>query len=115
MKKQKIVKAFYFKDHTHQEICDILNKEYPVNLKNNEDLITRVYNRYPLISKSEVSIIVKYIFESIRELMVLEKVLNFNNLFFDTKFHFFAHRREGRILPALKVKISTPPPMRKND
>ena len=37
---------------------------------------------------------------------------NFNNLFFDTKLHFFEHRRKGRILPALKVKISTPPPLR---
>lgn len=114
MKKQKIIKPFFFKDHTDQEVCEILNKEYPISLKENEDLINRIYDRYPLISKSEVSIIVKYIFESIRELLVLGKILNFNNLFFATKFFFFPARRRGRILPSLKVKISTPLQMRKN-
>ena len=114
MKKPKIVKPFFFKDLSHQEVCDQLNKEYPVNLKYNEDLINRIHSRYPLIPKNKLSVIVKFVFESIRDLMVLGKVLNFNNLFFDTKFHFFTHQRGDRILPALKVKISTPPPMRKN-
>jgi nucleoid DNA-binding protein len=115
MKKPKIVKPFFFKDHLHQEICDQLNIDHPINLKYNQKLVNRIYARYPLISKTELSTIVKFIFESIRDLMVLGKVLNFNNLFFDTKFHFFTYRKNKRILPALKVKISTPPPMRKHD
>jgi hypothetical protein len=93
-------------------MVDILNTDSPISLKYNENLINRVYARYPLIEKHQVSMIVKAIFQSMRDLLVLGKVLNFNNFFFDAKFHFFDYHKNGRILPSLKVKISTPPPMR---
>jgi hypothetical protein len=115
MKKQKVVNPFYFKDLSHQQVVDQLNRDYPISLKHNQDLVERVYHRYPLIDKSEVGIIVKAVFSSFRDLMILGKVLNFNNLFFDTKLHFFNHRRDGHILPSLKVRISTPPPLRNYD
>ena len=115
MKKQKTVVPFSFKDMTHQQMVDYLNENYPISLRNNEDLVNRVYARYPLLDKSEVGIIIKAVFGSLRDLLVLGKVLNFNSLFFDTKLHFFDHRRDGRILPSLKVRISTPPKLRKHD
>jgi hypothetical protein len=113
MKKQKVVKAYYFKELSKQDMVDLVNEEFPINIKYNEDLIDRIYARYPLIDKYKVSIIVKTLFQSMRDLLVLGKVLNFNSLFFDTKLFFFPHRRGGVIMPALKVKISTPPPLRK--
>lgn len=113
MKKPKVVKPFYFKNHTYKEIVDILNTDNPINLTYNEDLVNRVHARYPLLDKFEVGIIIKAIFQSFRDLMVMGKVLNFNNLFFDAKLHFFSYQRDGHILPSLKVKISTPPPLRK--
>jgi hypothetical protein len=115
MKKPKRVKPFKFKDLSHQEVVDLLNDENPVNLKYNEDLINRVHARYPLVDKTQVSIVVKSIFQSFRDLLILGKVLNFNNLFFDMKLHFFDYRKGGAILPSLKVKISTPPPLRHHD
>jgi hypothetical protein len=115
MKKLKSVRPFYFKDVDHEDVVDQLNDELPVNLKYNEDLVDRVHAKYPLIDKTQVSIIVKAIFQSFRDLLVLGKVLNFNNLFFDAKLHFFDYRKEGHILPSLKVKISTPPPLRQHD
>ena len=115
MPQLKNVKPFYFKDLSHQEVVDQLNYELPINLKYNEDLINRIHTKYPLIDKTKVSIIVKLIFQSFRDLLILGKVLNFNNLFFNTKLHFFDYRKGGRILPSLKVKISTPPLMRHND
>lgn len=93
-------------------MVDKLNKELPINIRYNEELIDRIHARYPLLDKTKVSIIVRGIFQSLRDLLVLGKVLNFNNLFFDTKLLFFAHRRNGHILPSLKVKITTPPPLR---
>ena len=114
MKKPKYVKKFFFKDMSHIDMIDFLNQELPINIKNNEDLINRVHSRYPLIDKIQISIIVKSVFQSIRDLLILGKVLNFNNLFFDTKLHFFDHRRNGHILPSLKVKITTPPSLRKH-
>jgi hypothetical protein len=113
MKKQKVVSPFFFKQLDRQEVVDLINSEMPVNIKYNEDLVDRVYARYPLIDKTQVSIIVKAVFQSLRDLLVLGKVINFNNLFFDTKLLFFLHRRGMVIFPALKVEISTPPPLRK--
>ena len=113
MKKPKVVKPFGFKDMSHQEMVDLLNQEYPVNLKYNEQLIDRICIRYPFITKTQVSIIVKAVFQSFRDLLVLGRILNFNNLFFDAKLHFFDYRKGEHILPSLKVKISTPPPLRK--
>jgi hypothetical protein len=115
MKKLKTVNPFYFRDQTHQQIVDQLNTDHPVNIKYNEDLVNRVHDRYPLISKTQVSIIVKSVFQSFRDLLVLGRVLNFNNIFFDMKLHFFDYRKNGHILPSLKVKISTPPPLRHHD
>jgi hypothetical protein len=113
MKYQKTVKPFDFKDLSKQDVVDILNKEYPINLKYNESLIDRIYIRYPLVSKAEISLIVKLAFQSFRDLLVLGKVLNFNNLFFDTKLLFFSHVRDSGLYPSLKVHISMPPPMKK--
>lgn len=112
MKKPKTVRPFYFKDLDHHQVVDLINYEKPINLKYNEDLIKRIHARYPLISRVHVAVIVKAIFQSFRDLLVLGKVLNFNNLFFDTKLHFFDYRKAGHILPSLKVKVSTPPPLR---
>jgi|SRR5579885_1331239 len=112
MPKLKTIKEYYFKEVDRQEMVDQLNRELPVNVKFNEDLVDRIHARYPLLDKTEISVIVKSVFQSIRDLLVLGKVLNFNTLFFDTKLHFFDHRRDGHILPSLKVKISTPPPLR---
>jgi hypothetical protein len=114
MKKQKTIVPFSFKDISHQEMVDYLNENYPISLKHNEDLVSRVHARYPLLDKSEVGIIIKAIFSSFRDLLVLGKILNFNTLFFDTKLLFFEHRRDGRILPSLKVRMSTPPKLRKH-
>lgn len=115
MKKSKTIVPFTFKDQTHQQMVDDLNDHYPISLKHNESLVNRVHARYPLLDKSEVGIIIKAVFASFRDLLVLGKILNFNNLFFDTKLHFFDYRRGGRILPSLRVRISTPPKLRKHE
>lgn len=114
MPKLKKTKEYYFKEIDRKDMVDHLNSTLPVNIKYNEDLVDRVHSRYPLLDKTEVSVIIKAVFQSIRDLLVLGKILNFNTLFFDTKLYFFDHRRNGRILPSLKVKITTPPTLRKH-
>lgn len=96
-------------------MVDYLNDNYPISLKHNEALINRVHARYPLLDKSEVGIIVKAVFASFRDLLVLGKILNFHNLFFDCKLLVFEYRLGSRILPALKVHIDTPPKLRKHE
>jgi hypothetical protein len=115
MKYPKRVKPFYFKDISHQQVVDEINTTHPINIKYNEDLVDRVHARYPLIDKTQTSIIIKAIFQSFRDLLILGKVLNFNSLFFDTKLLFFSYKQGMVIFPALKVEISTPPPLRSHD
>ena len=115
MKKQKTVIPFYFNNLTHQQMVDLLNKEFPVSVKYNEDLINRVHQKCPDIEKSSIAMVVKEVFQSLRALLVLGKVLNFNNIFFDTKLHFFDYRKNGHTLPSLKVKMSTPPKLRNEE
>ena len=113
MKKSKPVRKFFFNNLSNLEMIDLINKEFPISLEKNEDIINKIYLRYPLINKTQISIIVKSIFQSIRELLIMGKILNFNNLFFDTKLLFFLHQRGSDIFPAVKVCISTPPPLKK--
>jgi hypothetical protein len=113
MKKPKTIKPFKFKDISHKDMADILDKELPINIKYNEDLINRIHSKYPFVSKTETAIVVKTIFQSIRELLVLGKIINFHNLFFNTKLYFFDYNKNGNKMPHIKVKSTTSPKLRK--
>lgn len=113
MRKPKTVKYYSFKDMSKQDMANTVNSDLPISLRKNEDLINRIHARYPLIDKSQISLIVKTVFHSFRELMVLGKVLSFHSVFFDTKLHFYLREIKGVIKPSLKVKIATPPPLKK--
>ena len=106
---------YHFRNKTNQQVVDELNIEIPINLKYNENLVNRIHARYPVIDKSEVGIIVKSVFQSIRDLWILGNVLNFNNLFLHAKLHFFQRPGGGRILPSLKVRLTTPPELRNHE
>lgn len=106
MKHKKTVKSFYFTS----KIEKILEELGEITLPKQVDLINRVHNRYPLISQIETVIIIKTIFEVIRELLVRGCIININRFFFDFKLHFFQHNRNtDKINKAVKVKIKTPP------
>lgn len=112
MKKQKTIKEFFFKELERNDVANLVNKDLPINIKSLEPLINRIYERYPIIDKTQISIIVKTTFETLRELLVLGHILNLNKLAFDMKLHFFPHRLE-KIYAALKIKLTTPPKIRK--
>lgn len=93
--RKKETKPFYFKDLTHEDMVAGLNSEYPIDLRHNTDLIDRVCERYPLIPKSEVIIIIREVFQSLRESLILGKVLNFYNLFFSFRLYISEYNRNG--------------------
>ena len=112
--KRHAVNPFFFKDMSRKDMVDLLNKEFPIKLIYNEELIDRISEQYPLIEKYKVAIIVLNILNSLRELLVLGKVLNFTKMFSCVKLMFFAHHRGDVILPSLKVKMTTPKVIRKH-
>jgi hypothetical protein len=108
-------RQFFFDQLEHQEVIDLLNQQNPINLKYNLDLVDRVQARYPLLDKSQVSLIIRAIFQSWREFLLLGKTINFFSFFFKCRLFPIKCHRNGVIETRIKVKISTPPPLKKID
>jgi hypothetical protein len=106
MKKTKENKIYYFKND--EEFINSINK-IPINLSEHPDIIDRIYKKYPIIDKKDISIIVKVSLEVLRELLILGNIINFNKIFFDFKLYIFKYVRNGVIFPSLRVKLTTPP------
>jgi hypothetical protein len=113
MKKTKKTTKLIFNEITDQEIIQLINKDYPINIKFMERIIDRIYAKYPLIDKIEISIIVRAVFESIREFLILGYIINFNRFVFDMKLHVFEYAAKTKKYLGLKVKATTPPSIRK--
>lgn len=105
MKKVKVAPKFYFRELTKEEMVELLNSEFPLNLKDLGPIVDRIHEKYPYIDKMEISLIVKATFESIREFLVLGYVINFNKFLFDMKLHFY--RIKDKI--GVRVRAKTPP------
>ena len=89
-----------------EDFKNLLNKEIPVDIRYNEDLVDRVHQKYPILKKHEIALIIKKTFESMRDLLVLGKTLSFLNLFFDFKIHFY-DRFSDKIDQRVMIKIKT--------
>ena len=112
------IKPFYFKDNTNNSITNkefntILDKDIPITLINNIDLVDRVHSRYPLLDKTDIAIIIKTVFESIRESLVICKNLSFKE--FINRFYiiFYKTSRFGDIKHIVKTQFNTPKGLRK--
>jgi len=96
-----------------EDLVDDIRSKLPINIKKLENIIDRIHEKYPLIDKTEVAIIVKAIFETMRELLIQKRQININNFFNSMKFYYFTGFRLGHIVPSLKIKINTSPKLRK--
>ena len=71
-----------YKDKTKYEMMLLINKEFPVAASKN--LVDRVANRYPFISKKEVEEIINLSMEGLRDFLILGFVVDitgyFNNM-----------------------------------
>ena len=113
MKKEKTIRPYFFKDKTNEEVVDLLNSKYKISLKNNKDLVERVFARYPFVSKTQIAVIIHTVFSTMRELLVIGNILNFNGLFFDTKLDIFGRKHRGNLYTALRVLAGIPPTWKK--
>lgn len=111
--KNKVDHEFHFRGISKEEFSKGINEEYPIEIRQLEPIIDRIHQKYPLIDKVQISLIVRAVFESIREFLILGYVINFNKFLTDMKLNFFTHVIGGRISPALRVKLKTPKILRK--
>jgi hypothetical protein len=44
---------------TDQELIDLFDEVYPINLKGHEDLINHIFQKYPYVSKVDIALIVR--------------------------------------------------------
>lgn len=96
----------HFKDQDLQEFSDFINRQYPMKITEHEDLIERIYSRYPYISKGEVAIIVKTVFEGIRHFLIIGKNLHFKKIANVFRFVYtFRDSKQFGFYPYLYAKI----------
>ena len=110
MKNKKNGNSFEFKEISKEEMVNIINSKHPIKLNKISYFADKIHERYPVATKTEVVMVLKEVFETIREMLVLGYVINFNKLFFDTKLYFFSPSK-GKA--AVKVQAKTPPPLKK--
>ena len=68
----------------------------PINLKNISYIVDQIYDQYPLISKPEISYIVKNIIYSFRDNLVKSNIININNFFYDYKLYFYSFNKNNK-------------------
>lgn len=107
------IRPFHFKNMSKQDMVELLNREAPIDLQYNQELVERVYQRYPFITKAEVAIIIRLTFQAIRDFIVLGKVINLNGVFVDMKLFFINGPHKEKKIPRLRVKLTTPPTLKK--
>lgn len=116
MGKSKSPQHFWFKDQTNKQVADGLNRNHPITIAHNKDLLDRVHARYPLLERKQVAYIIKNVFTSFRELLIMGKILHVLEIGRDWRMTFtLLHRKAGVILSKVKIKITTPLTMRYPD
>lgn len=112
MKYTKQIKKFIFQ-LPHDEIAQQIDDDYPITLKYNENLVDRVHSRYPFVSKKDVILVITAVFQIMRKVLILGDIINFHHLFFDVKFLFYFIIKNKKLTKNLKLKIKTPPGIKK--
>lgn len=104
VKKLNVVQGFLF---TELELENLVDKKLPIDLKGLEFLAENIHNKYPVLDKHEIMLIIKMFFCRIRKFLITKKVINFSDFIFDTKLHFMMNCRNKNII-RVKIKLRTP-------
>ncbi len=98
------------KDLEYQDLFNQLNKLYPINFKK-YNFINKIHAQYPLASKEEIALIVKTIFEVIREQVIEGYSVNVKFIFNEFRLDAINNGKYS----FLKLKNRTFPSIRKKD
>lgn len=78
--------TFIFKDISNEEVKDLVNKTFPIRLNSLAKIVDRIHLKYPTLTKTEISLIVRNTIESIRDLSILGFTINLQKFLTDAKF-----------------------------
>lgn len=107
------IQNIVYKDLSTQEVIDYLNEEMPIKLIYNEELINRIYNRYPNVSKKEITIVVKTFFKVLREKLLEGRAITLTPIFGMFRTYFSHYTLNNKTFPSLKMKLTTDPKVKK--
>lgn len=100
MKPKKAVKEFYFTNNGE----DLLNSLQPITLPKHPDIVERIYNKYPYVSRVEIALVVLTFFEVLRDLLLKGRTIILYPFITGFKLYVFRHKK----YPAVKVKTGMP-------
>jgi hypothetical protein len=98
------------KDITYEDLFLMLNKERPIKF-DKYHLLNNIHQKYQLIGKEEIALIIKTLFEIIRERAIQGYKINVNYIF--NEFHLIINKSASGH-PFLLAKNRTFPKVRKN-
>lgn len=104
---QKKSNKAYFKKN-----IDNLNKDLPLKLSKIESIINEISNKYPALSKTEISLIVKSLFEELREGLIQGDTIFIQDFINHMKLYTYCAVKNDKLLCAAKVQINTSEKMR---
>lgn len=117
MRKNKIrskirtpAKKINFKDIDYDNLVKMINMELPINFKKYK-ILDKIYQKYPLTNKEEIALIIKAVFEIIREKVIEGYKINIRYIFND--FHLVINKSVSGH-PFVLAKNTTFPKVRKN-
>lgn len=80
----------------------------PISLAYIQHIIDRIHNRYPLVDKSDIAIVVKAFFESIRDILFAGDSISVSGFFTNMSLYDFNKIRKNKYSRIVKVKLNTP-------
>jgi hypothetical protein len=92
-----------------------LNKDLPLKLKSLEQINNAVAQKYPLLKKTEISLISKALMEEIRAQLLEGNSINVRNFLIGMKLYTFAKLRKNKIVFSTKIQVSSPPQIKKQN
>jgi len=112
-KKPKKIQHYEFNNISKRDMVNIANENLPINLKHLSKIIDKIHDKYPLVTKTDLTYVVKAIIYSLREFLILGYIINLNNFFHDYKLHFNKFIKNNIIYYGVKAKIKTSPALKK--
>lgn len=85
-----------------------LNDDLPLKLKALEPMVENIYKKYPVISKGEISLIIKMFMEEIREQLLQGYSINVYQCLLNMKLYTYCKLNNDKLLSNVRIQVNTP-------
>ena len=79
----------------------------PISLIHIQHIIDRIYDRYPLVEKHQIAVVVKAFFEILRFTLLAGDTISIINMFSKMHLYHFSRIQNNKFSRVVKVKLRT--------